>query len=206
LPNAVQEMMARTGGFNVPAGYPTGAGMPAPVPATPAQRGSRSPVLPVLGAITAVVATVGVVVGVKMAGRAAHALPSSMPSAPAVASAVPAATALPVPVASASAEPAPAPAPSAAMRTIIVSAVPADAVVARDGTSLGTQPVVLHLAEGESATVSITRKGYKAKTLTLDGNDPKVAVTLESAFGPAPATAAPRRPVDDVGDPFAHKR
>ena len=39
MPDAVPEMMARSGGFNVPADYfRSSAGMPAPVPGTPPAR------------------------------------------------------------------------------------------------------------------------------------------------------------------------
>ena len=77
----------------------------------------------------------------------------------------------------------------------------------------GGAPVAIHLADGESAKLVISRKGYKTKTVTVDGGDPKVSVTLESAFGPAPQAAGGRRcerrqqsgGIDDVGDPFAKK-
>ena len=212
LPGAVQEMMARSGGFNVPAGYPTSGSMPHPVPASPATRSSRGPVIGLLAGVTVIVIGVGVLAAVKLSGRTAHAGPSTAPSGSPVAIATAAASAPgpgPTPTPAGTTEPtatASAAAPVEA-RTVIVSAVPADAAIARDGKDLGTQPVVIHLADGESAVLSVTRKGYKAKTLTVDGAEPKVAVTLEGAFGPAPATpaAAPRRPVDDVGDPFAKK-
>ena len=59
-------------------------------------------------------------------------------------------------------------------------------------------------------TLVITRKGYKTKSVTIDGDDTKVTVTLESAFGPPPrqgggAAAGGKSGIDDVGDPFAKK-
>jgi hypothetical protein len=98
------------------------------------------------------------------------------------------------------------------MREVLVSVTPADATIERDGASLGESPVAIHLAEGEEATLVISRKGYKTKTATLSGAEPKQAFALEAVAAPAarPAAAAPKPPsalggIDDVGDPFAKK-
>jgi serine/threonine-protein kinase len=207
LPNAVPEMRARSGRFDVPAGYPAGAGMPLPVPASPSTRPSGGPVLVALAISGVLVVAIGVAVAVKLGGRPAHALPAT-PTAAVAAAPVPEPEPAAPPAATPVAEPQPVAAPPV-LREVIVSVVPTDAVINREGVDLGTQPIALHLAPGESATVTASRKGYKAKTVNLDGNEPKVAITLEAAFGPAP-TALPagarRRPVDDVGDPFANKR
>jgi serine/threonine-protein kinase len=212
VPNAVPEMTARSGRFDAVSGFP---GMPLPVPASPSQSPSGGPIVAMVSVGAVLMVAIGVVVAVKLGGRNAHALPA--------AAATPAAAA---PHAGPSQDPAGGPGagsagvaavataavsavePAApAQREVIISAVPADAVIQREGVDLGTQPVALHLAQGESATVTISRKGYKTKTMTLDGSDPKVAITLEGAFAPPSATPAParRRPVDDVGDPFANK-
>jgi len=225
LPNAVQEMMARSGGFQVPAGY--GSGMPAPVPGTPAKTSSKGPALVILGVSATALVALAVVVAVKVGGRPAHALSSSTPGVAASTTASPPAAAAPAPVPSPAPSPAetaastaapapgsaastaPAPGAAAAAHEVLVSVFPADAEIKRDGADLGKQPVALHLGEGESATLSITRKGYKPKTVTIDGSEAKIAISLEGAFGPAPASipaAAPtHRGVDDVGDPFAKK-
>jgi hypothetical protein len=65
------------------------------------------------------------------------------------------------------------------------------------------------LSEGESATLVLTRKGYKTKTAKVDGGTPRQSLALEPVAGPAPkpAIAAPAAgAIDDVGDPFAKKR
>jgi hypothetical protein len=84
---------------------------------------------------------------------------------------------------------------------------PSDAQVTRDGADLGPAPVLLHLAEGEAATLVITHKGYKTKTVKVDGNSPRQALALEASWSAPsrPAAAAPAS-IDDVGDPFAKKR
>src|SRR5262249_7243867 len=54
MPNAVHEMMARSGAVSLPTGYTTG-GMPAPVPGSPAGRSSRLPVIAAIGGTTLLV-------------------------------------------------------------------------------------------------------------------------------------------------------
>jgi serine/threonine-protein kinase len=210
LPNAVPEMRARSGRFDVPAGYPATPGMPLPVPASPSGHRSGGPVLAVVAVAGVLVLAVGVAVFVRLGGRAAHALPAATPTAAAVAAPASAPEPAPPPTQATVAEPAAsASAAGPALREIIVSVVPVDATISRDGVDLGTQPIALHLAQGESATVVVSRKGYKPRTVTLDGSDPKVAIALEGVFGApaaAPAGGARKRPVDDVGDPFANKR
>src|SRR5271165_2665790 len=61
LPDAVQEMMARSGGFNVPADYFRSSGMPAPVPASPALPKTRWPLYAVIAAVATGIGVVGVV-------------------------------------------------------------------------------------------------------------------------------------------------
>jgi serine/threonine-protein kinase len=203
-------MMARSGGFNVPADYFRSTAMPAPVPASPAGLPKkRWPLYAVIAAVGTAVGVVAVVlVGKGGGGDAAHATPSSTPAASAVATA----TAPPQP----SAALAPAPSASAApvLHEILVSVVPPDATLTRDGKDLGGAPVALHLGDGEVANLVITRKGYKTKTVPIDTSDPKVTITLESAFaGPARPAGGGAKPagggssggIDDVGDPFAHK-
>jgi hypothetical protein len=97
---------------------------------------------------------------------------------------------------------------------VLLSVVPPDATLSRDGQDLGGAPVALHLAPGEVATIVIARKGYRTKTIAVDSTAPKQTIALEAsgALAPkAPAKAASATPVpakpsglgDDVGDPFA---
>ncbi|HEX3345954.1 MAG TPA: hypothetical protein VHS09_15325, partial [Polyangiaceae bacterium] len=204
LPDAVQEMMARSGGFNVPADYFRSSAMPAPVPGSPAGRPARWPIFAVIGAVATIVAIVGIVMVARSSGGSAQATPSSTVPV-AVTTTAPTA---PPPTATL------APPPSAApvMHEVLVSVMPPDATLTRDGKDLGGAPVALHLGDGERATLVITHKGYKPKTVTVDASDEKVAVQLEGVFGPPPrggAGAGAGKPggggIDDVGDPFAKK-
>ena len=204
LPDAVHEMMARSGGFNVPADYFRSSAMPAPVPGSPATRAPRWPLFAVIAAVATIVGIIAVVLTTRSSGGSANATPSST---------VPAAVTTTVPIAPPpTATLAPPPSAAPAMHEVLVSVIPTDATLTRNGKDLGSSPVALHLAEGESTTVVVAHKGFKTKTVTIDGGDAKVAVTLEGVFGPPPrggAGGGTPRPagggIDDVGDPFAKK-
>ena len=96
---------------------------------------------------------------------------------------------------------------SVALHEVLVSVAPSDATITRDGADLGASPVALHLGDGETATLVVGRKGYRSKTVVVEGREPKVAVALDAVSAPA---AAPRKTsspgIDDVGNPFAKKR
>jgi serine/threonine-protein kinase len=208
LPDAVQEMMARSGGFNVPADYFRSSAMPAPVPASPLLPSKRWPLYAVIGAVGTLVGIIGVVVIAKSASSKAQ--PLSVAPIPTVAAPFPAAAA----VSTAAVVEAPAASISPISHEVLVSVAPFDATISRDGKPLGQQPVILHLADGENAVLVIARKGYRTKTVTVGPNDPRQSLTLDSLFsgtksaggsgkteGSGPASGG----IDDVGDPFAKK-
>jgi serine/threonine-protein kinase len=205
MPDAVQEMMARSGGFNVPADYFRSSAMPAPVPASPALPKARWPLYAVIGAVATVLGVVAVVLA-RGGSSTANTLPTP-PATTSVASVVP-----PVPSVAASIAPLPS-ATAAPSHQVLVSVVPADATITRDGQNLGTSPVALMLGDGEIASLVLTRKGYQTKTVPVDPSQPKVTLKMDRDFGPAPVGgggAAKKPPagggggggIDDVGDPF----
>jgi tRNA A-37 threonylcarbamoyl transferase component Bud32 len=208
LPEAVQEMMARSGGFNVPADYFRSSAMPAPVPGSPADHSARWPLYAVIGAVGTVLGTMVLVLLAHNAGwNIAHATPATPPVLVATT------TAPPMPVAVAplpTAVLAPPARSVAVLHEVLVSVTPADATLTRDGQDLGGAPAALHLADGETAALVISRKGYRTKTVMVDSGSAKVVVALDSAFGPPPRGPVGLRPssaaIDDVGDPFAKKR
>ena len=204
LPDAVGEMMARSGGFNVPADYFRSSAMPAPVPASPLEARKRWP----LYATIAAVATGAMVVGIVLArsgNSPAQTPPAGLVGAPPVSPVTPA----PPPAASALAPPATVAAVVPATHEVLVSVSPADATITRDGADLGPAPIALHMADGESAALVLTRKGYKTKTVRVDAASPRQLLTLDALPGPTPrpaaAPAAAGGGIDDVGDPFAKK-
>jgi|CZKU01.1.fsa_nt_gi serine/threonine-protein kinase len=200
LPDAVGEMMARTGGFNVPADYFRAHGMPAPVPATPHEPKKRWPLYATIGAVGTLVGIVAVVLARSPSTPAQT--PLAAPVAPPVVTAALSAPAAPVPLAAAAVV-------APATHEILVSVTPADATITRNGKDQGPSPVVMQMTENESATLVVTRKGYKAKTAKIDASSARQTITLDPAWGP---TAKPTTPpasgggIDDVGDPFAKKR
>jgi eukaryotic-like serine/threonine-protein kinase len=210
LPDAVQEMMARSGGFNVPADYFRSTAMPAPVPASPVLPIKRWPIYAVIAAVATAIGVAGVVVVAKSSNSTAE--PSREPPRAATTSAAAAPIAPPPTTATPSATTVLAPPAQPAIRhEVLVSVAPGDAKLSRDGKDLGPQPVALHLSDGEVALVVITRKGYKPKTVSIDSKQPRQSFVLESATGYAPPNqgarpATPSTPkfgIDDVGDPFA---
>jgi serine/threonine-protein kinase len=215
LPDAVHEMMARSGGFNVPADYFRNSRMPPPVPATPSSPKQR---WPLYAAIVAGAAGAIAVVGIMLAhsgSNAANAQPAVQPSAATIAAVT---TSAPATVTA----PSPAPPPVTASATttaaapqkyqVLVSVIPPDSTITRDGKDLGGAPVALELADGTEATLVFTHKGFKTKTVTVGPDAPKQTVTLESAtqsFAPK-SGAGPKRPLSgggggsDDSDPFTH--
>ncbi|MGH7297851.1 MAG: serine/threonine-protein kinase, partial [Polyangiaceae bacterium] len=98
LPDAVQEMMARSGGFNVPADYFRSSAMPAPVPASPAVPKQRWPLYAVIGAVATVIGIVVIVLFARSSGsNTAHATSSSTPPPATTVAAVAAPTSAPAP-------------------------------------------------------------------------------------------------------------
>jgi tRNA A-37 threonylcarbamoyl transferase component Bud32 len=208
LPDAVHEMMARSGAFNLPSDYFRSSKMPVPVPAEPSLPTKRWPLYAVIGAVGTIVGVIAVILVAKSMGEGAHANPTPPERAPFAVAPHPAETPTGASMSSIPAVVAP---PPAATLEVLVSVVPADATLARDGLDLGGAPVAIHLAPNEVATLVVSRRGYKTKTVALDAKTPKPTIILEPAIGPAlrPAKAgappaAPPKPggLDDVGDPF----
>jgi tRNA A-37 threonylcarbamoyl transferase component Bud32 len=202
-PAAVGELMARSGGFNVPADYFRGA-MPAPVPASPAEPRKRWPLYATIGAVGTVIAIVGLVLARSPSSPAQTPVVAApvLTSAPVVPAPVVIA-APPTPTTVAPVHPAP--------HQVLVSVSPGDATITRDGTDLGPAPLVLELADGETANLVVTHKGYKTKTAKVDATSPRQSLSLEAVWSASSPKAAPASPgggggIDDVGDPFAKKR
>ena len=204
LPDAVQEMMARSGGFNVPADYFRSSGMPAPVPASPAGvPKKRWPLVAVIAAVATGLGIIGVVMA-RGGSSTANTLPATATVSAKPVPTVPAVPSAPVVLA----------APSASVgvtHQVLVSVVPDSATILRDGVDLGSSPVALSLADGETANLIIARKGFVPKTIAVDGSQAKVALKLDRDFGPPVPMGGggPKKPtggggIDDVGDPFKH--
>ncbi|HEY4104868.1 MAG TPA: serine/threonine-protein kinase [Polyangiaceae bacterium] len=182
VPDAVPEMMSRSGGFNVPVDYFKKGQMPAPVPATPSSRfGAQKSRWPLYAGLAGVLAAVGIVVGIFGSSHSSSATPSATGSALAAPDPAPkltdtAATAAP------SAVPSTAPANDIVLSKEVVLAIePIDAHIFRDGADLGQSPVAISVDEGKTVELEIRRDGYKPDTITLDGTKTREVVKLDKA-------------------------
>jgi len=195
-PDALGEMMARSGGFNIPADYFRTSAMPAPVPARPAgvPRSGRMPLLAAMGAV----ATLGLAaLAVTFMRPSASKAQEVFPTPPVAASASPTPPAAPT-------TPAVAPAPVAVAQVHVGVVVdPSDAKVVRDGTSVnlnvagdGRQVgiVGIDIAAGSSVMLDITAPGRKPAKVPVDGSRTTLSVHLDAApTTPGPGTRRPAR-------------
>jgi eukaryotic-like serine/threonine-protein kinase len=190
VPDAVPEMMARSGGFNVPVDYFKKAHMPAPIPATPSSRPGPNPSRWALYAgIGGVCAAIAIVVGIFANSHSSSATPTATPSAAVAPESAPA-----KPV-----EPA---APSAAAlgasdivisKQVVLATEPIDAHIFRGDEDLGQSPVAVSVDEGKTVELEIRRDGFKPDKITLDGTKTREVVKLDKlGRGAVPARAVPK--------------
>ncbi len=185
MPEAVNEMMARSGGFNVPADYfSSGAKMPPPVPATPS--GGQRSRLPLVAGIAGVVTAVGIVVAILAKSSMTSAQPDAQPS-----TTVTQATTVTAPATGTGTT-----TTAAAVKVPVAVAIePGDAKVTRDGVELAN-PVVLQLADGETVELIVSRPGYKTTTVSASTKEPSMRVKLVPEAGTKPiANNGTARPV-----------
>ncbi len=196
-PTRCSEMMARSGGFNVPADYFRSTAMPAPVPGDArGRRRSAGRSTPTIAAVGTGVAIVGVVLAAEQqqpgadAGGDGHRRVRRRPRR------WPRRRRSPTVTATASA-------PAAPVRhEVLVSVTPGDATITRDGTDLGPAPSRSTWPTARRATLVVTRKGYKTKTVKVDGSTARgrssrstrsEASAPRAAPQPAPASRRDRR-------------
>jgi serine/threonine-protein kinase len=182
IPDAVPEMISRSGGFNVPADFFSERGMPAPVPATPPQHSARKR-WGVYAGVAGVTAAIMIVVGIfaKSSSSTASDAPKAITLAP---------TGIVEPPKPP--EPPAAPAP-VEVKQVLFASEPLDSHVFQNGQDLGATPLTVEVPKGLKVMVEVRRDGFKPQTLTLDGSEAKVKVKLEKlAAAPRPAPA--RRP------------
>ncbi|HYQ15502.1 MAG TPA: serine/threonine-protein kinase [Polyangiaceae bacterium] len=185
VPDAVPEMMARSGGFNVPADYFAKPQMPQPVPASPLQqRGANKwPLVAGLAGVVAAVAIVGAIFAKSNQSRAqADAQDAQRAAAPSAARA---------PVA-----PTPTTDSSPLSKQVALAVEPQEAHVFDGSKDLGTSPVLLEVEEGKTLKLSVRMDGYKDLLLSIDGSVPRMKAKLErsaprSASGPRPQAKKP---------------
>jgi serine/threonine protein kinase len=185
VPDAVPEMMSRSGGFNVPADYFAKPHMPEPVPASPASSRQKSQ-WPLIAGLAGVAAAIAIVGGIFAKSSQSRAEPDGL----------------------ASAQLAPAPAPVAPpqepvtlSKQVALAVVPAEAHVFHGEKDLGTSPVVLEVEEGQTIELSVRMEGYKDLALALDGSKARESVKLERL--PTKTGYVPRAPSKKPTEPKA---
>ncbi|MEI9941204.1 MAG: serine/threonine-protein kinase [Pseudomonadota bacterium] len=176
VPDAVPEMMSRSGGFNVPVDYFMKGQMPQPVPAMPSQpAGARGSRWPLYAGVAGVLAAIGIVVGIFAKSQSSSALqaPQTTLTAEGTPSKFvdPNATAAPAVAAPTS--------PAVAAKQVLLAAVPIDAHVFRNTEDLGQSPVMVAVEDGQSVELEIRRDGYKTDKITLDGSKTREVVKLD---------------------------
>jgi serine/threonine-protein kinase len=210
VPDAVPELISRSGGFNVPADYFRKGLMPTPMPMTPVGRLRRSRLgVYILAAGLAAVSTTVLIVALR--NNTATVAPSKADELQQVASA--GSSPVPVPTATAAAE------PKTTDVTVTVEPRGAQATISRDGQVLGTDTAVVKIEAGRKATLIITAPKYQQKTEIIDDAMPTRTIKL-TPLPPGPsrpvapvkpsATAAPKPPPtspkpEDFGDPWKKK-
>jgi serine/threonine-protein kinase len=178
--NAVSEMMARSGGFNVPADYfkQPSVGM---VPATPKGPPKKWPRIVWLAGTGAAVVIVGAVLAIGRTGNSTTPPGGSAAAPPTVVVTVTAT----------------APTPPPKKTTAVALASSTDhAGVWRDGALFQSLPCTIEVEEGKSVTVEIRAEGYETQTLTLDGSETGKMVKLLPLKSGRPGPVRPVGPVD----------
>jgi eukaryotic-like serine/threonine-protein kinase len=191
VPDAVPEMMSRSGGFNVPVDYfkKGGHGMPAPVPAAPGVPMVRTR-WPLIAGITGSVAAIVIVAAILAAGRSSTASTTTQ-----------VVTAVTVEPPKTETPPAP---PTPAKKRVVLAVEPIDAHVFRGEEDLGESPVDVEIEEGSTIDLEIRREGFKTRTLSLDGSQSRQSVKMERDAQVALKAPVPKgRPQPRAGQPKA---
>jgi serine/threonine-protein kinase len=181
VPDAVPEMMARSGGFNVPADYFKKGGMPVVVPASPggAPR-SRWGIYAGIAGVCAAIGIVGAIFAKSRLGDAAAPLVTTHAAGKAEAAGDPLVTPT-------------SPDDMKVMRQVVLAIDPLDAHVFRGDRDLGASPVLLDVEDGVKTHVEIRRTGYVSQALDLDASEPRRSIKLERlASGAARGGARPK--------------
>ena len=182
VPDAVPEMMSRSGGFNVPADYFAKPHMPEPVPASPVNQRRKSK-WPLIAGLAGVAAAVAIVGGIFAKSSQSRAQPEGLVSPKAVA-------VEPAPVAAV-------PDTVTVSKQVALAVVPAEAHVFDGDKDLGTSPVVLEVEEGKTLALSVRLEGFKDLEHTVDGSKARETIKLEKIATPSRGFAprvAPRKP------------
>jgi eukaryotic-like serine/threonine-protein kinase len=181
VPDAVPELMDRSGGFSVPTDYfRSAAAIGAVAPAAPNRvTKSRWPLYAGLAGVLAAVVIVVAIFAQSTAGRATQVdhKPTVVPT-PASA----------VPIVEAKHE------DSHAARQVVLAAQPLDAHGFIANVDVGPSPIVVDIPEATTKVIEIRRAGFVTKSVALDGTEGRLSVVLDRRSGrrdvPRPTTSS----------------
>jgi serine/threonine-protein kinase len=183
VPQAVEEMMGRSGGFNVPADYfrkQQVPGGPTMMPATPPFRQKK----PILAAVLMSVGAVALLITAVVIGVSVRASPKQRAVTPEGSAALGAGAATVAPV--------------EARTNAFLTVAPAEALVFVGDGKPQTSPLSIPLGPSEKVTVRVECKGYVSQTFAIDGRDildPAKAIRAVTLLrDPSIAVAPPTKP------------
>lgn len=201
VPEAVPELMSRSGGFNVPADYfrnSKGQGGAAMMPATPLGP-QRKGIL--LGAVAGAILLLGVVGAFLIVSSVRTSANATTSTTTATGTATNRPSAMREPTTKAAVAD-PQPSTAVAKASVIVTTEPVDATIAIDDDKTDApqqQPRAILVGADEKVTLRIERAGYKTHRVVIDGKkvEPRVVVRMmrEDAMKVGPALAAKPPPV-----------
>jgi serine/threonine-protein kinase len=208
-PDALAEVMARSGSFAIPGDFYRVSAMPPTVPASPpsSKASSRKPLIIAMG----VVGTLGIVaLAVSLTHtKASVAQPNILPPPPHAAPAAPTPKEGPVTVAHNVVPQAP------TTVSVTIAVTPASAKVVKAGTTgnlnvgTGSARGMVELAVDPSSPtmLDVSAPGYKTKSIPADGRAQMLRVDLEAAAQSRPSGEGKKKkekckPGDELCDPF----
>lgn len=167
MPNAVSEMVARSGGFSVPADFWKQTSSKPPL-------AKRWPI--VVAALAGVLALGFFLVSGSGSDKPTPTVQAAaLPAAPVAQEAVPPAAAEQLTITS----------------QVVLAVEPLTAHVFQGDKDLGASPVVVQVPEGDKVDVEVRLDGYKPQALRLDGSKQKLSISLEAI---KPRYQGPARP------------
>lgn len=208
IPDAVQEMMGRSGGFNVPADYFRKQGVPpggpTMLPATPSFAKKKPILAAVIAAVSAVaVIIIGLAIAFTSKASQSKTTPTTDPSGVASGGGIAAGGTTAGAGGTAPTDTAQPAGP--AMKSVQIVTVPPDAVIFQDDKKVGIAPQTVLIPPEGTSVIRIERQGYTTKELkALDGKKDRVEVSLARDYGVAapavkPGTKPPGKGAASVG-------
>ncbi len=172
-PDAVSEMSRRSGSFEVPVDYfqQHGLGEPSMDSPLPDVR-NRWPLYAGVAGVLAAIAIVVAIFAHSSSGGAATRSAGASGTSTSGAS-LPAAPIAPEARSVSTGQ------EDARRRQVVLAVEPLDAQVFKDGRDLGASPVFVDLTDQQPVSLEIRRSGYKTRTVTVDGSQPRISVRLD---------------------------